>query len=153
MRQVSAGYSDTGKRRRKTVYGATKAEVQEKLRQVASEVAAGSPVETSKLTVAEYLDRWLNTIKQSMAPATHDRYESTVKHQLKPTSVESDYRNLSRSTLNSFYVTLKDKGCSPRSIQLAGVTLVAALQHAVKVRLVGTTLAVVSTSRWCPRLK
>jgi integrase len=81
---VSAGYSDTGKRRRKTVYGATKQEVQDKLHQVATEVANGSPVEAQKLTLGEFLDRWLSTIKQSVAPGSHARYQSTVKNQLQP---------------------------------------------------------------------
>jgi integrase len=132
---VSAGYSDAGKRRRKTVYGSTKKEVQDKLRQLATEVAAGSPIEAQKLTIAEYLDRWLNTIKQSVAPTTHDRYESTVKHQLKPYIGGVRLSRLEPVHVEQLYVTLQGKNCSPRSIQLAGVTLVAALQHAVKLRL------------------
>jgi integrase len=76
---VSAGYSDIGMRRLKTVYGATKGEVQGKLRQIAIEVASGSPVEAQKLTLAEFLDRWLATIKQSIAPSTHARYKADMR--------------------------------------------------------------------------
>ncbi len=46
-----------------------------------------------------------------------------------------------RIHVEQLYVTLKDKKCSPRSIQLAGVTLVAALQHAVTVRLLAHNCA------------
>jgi Phage integrase, N-terminal SAM-like domain len=55
-----------------------------KLGQLATEVANGSPVECQKLTLGDFLDRWLGTIKQSVAPTTHGRYESSVNHQLKP---------------------------------------------------------------------
>jgi integrase len=132
---VSAGYSDTGKRRRKTVYGTTKKEVQDKLRQLATEVAAGRPLEAQKLTLGEYLDRWLRTIKQSVAPSTHDRYKSTVTHQLKPFLGGVRLTRIEPVHVEQLYVTLAEKGCSPRSIQLAGITLGAALSHAVQIRL------------------
>lgn len=133
---VSAGYSDTGTRRRKTVYGSTKGEVQEKLRQLASEVAAGSPVEAQKLTLGEFLDRWLNTIKQSIAPSTHTRYKVSIEHQIKPYIGGVRLSRLEPVHIEQLFVTLQGKGCSPRSIQLAGMRLVSALQHAVKRRLV-----------------
>jgi len=132
---VSAGYSAEGNRRRKTVYGSTKAEVQEKLRQVASEIAAGSPVEAQKLTLAEYLDRWLRTIKQSVAPTSWKRYEYAVANQLKPFIGGVRLAKVEPVHVEQLYVTLQANGCSPRVIQLAGVTLVAALEHAVSLRL------------------
>jgi integrase len=109
--------------------------VQEKLRQVSSEIADGSPVEAQKLTLAEFLDRWLNTISQNVAPGTHARYKSTVKHQIKPYIGGVRLSKIEPIHVEQLYIKLKDKECSPRSIQLAGVTLVAALQHAVDLRL------------------
>jgi integrase len=138
---VSAGYSDTGKRRRKTIYAATKKEVQDKLRVTATEVAAGAPVETQKLTLGEFLDRWLNSIKQSVAPSTHDRYECTVKKQLKPFIGGVRLSRLEPIHVEQLYATLHNTGCSPRGIQLAGVTLVAALQYAFELRLVAYNAA------------
>ena len=54
---VSVGYDGNGKRRRRTVYGATKAEAQQKLREAQN---SGAPV-VPRLTVGEWLDRWLET--------------------------------------------------------------------------------------------
>ncbi len=133
---ISVGYGTNGKRRRKTVYGKTKGESQEKLRKVAGEVAAGRPIEAQKITIANHLDRWLRAIKQSVAPATHDRYESSIKHQLKPQIGGIRLAKLEPAHVEQLYLDLRDAGCSPRSIQLAGITLGAALKHAVRVRLI-----------------
>ena len=138
---VSVGYSDTGGRRRRTVYGATKAEVQDKLRQLTTEVAAGLPVETQKVTVGEFLDRWLRSIKQSVAPGTHERYSCTIRNQIKPHLGGIRLTRLEPVHVEQFYVTLQEQGGSARSIQLAGVTLGAALDHAVQVRLVAYNAA------------
>ncbi len=138
---VSAGYSDTGKRRRKTIYGETKSEVQDKLRQAATEVANGAPVETQKLTLGEFLDRWLATIKQSIAPTTHARYKSTIEHQIKPFIGGVRLSRLEPVHVEQLFVTLESKKNSPRSIQLAGMRLVSALAHAVKLGLVRSNAA------------
>ncbi|GAG22327.1 unnamed protein product, partial [marine sediment metagenome] len=65
---VSAGYNAQGRRRRRYAYGKTKAEVQEKLREIQHE---GIP-EVTRLTVGEYLTRWLETVvKPTLAPSTY----------------------------------------------------------------------------------
>lgn len=133
---ISVGFSDSGKRRRKTVYGATKAEVQTKLRTVANEVSAGGPVETSRLTLGEYLDRWLKIIAQSIAPNTLARYKGIVKNQLKPYLGGVRLVKLEPIHVEQLYVTLDGQKCSARSIQLSGVTLGKALQHAIKLKLI-----------------
>ncbi len=132
---ISAGYSSEGKRRRKTVYGATKADVQDGLRKAASEIAAGGPVECLKLTVGEFLDRWLKSARGSLAPTSYERYKHVVENELKPYIGGLRLAKLEPVHVEGLYVTLKDAGRSPRAIQLAGVTLGCAIQHAVRVRL------------------
>ena len=56
---VSLGYRPDGRRIRKKVSGATKAEVLRKLRDLRSELNAGMPVPDDRQTVAAFLDRWL----------------------------------------------------------------------------------------------
>jgi integrase len=71
---VSLGYDGNGKRRRKTVYGQTKAEVQEKLRRLHLDALTGNPSDTGRLSVGEYLQRWLeNTAKNKVRPTDHLR--------------------------------------------------------------------------------
>ena len=54
---VSLGYRPDGRRIRKKVSGATKAEVLRKLRDLRSELNAGMPVPDDRHTVAAFLDR------------------------------------------------------------------------------------------------
>src|SRR5262245_4045692 len=68
---VSLGYDDKGKRRRKTVYGKSKSEVQEKLRELQTAADRGALPEAGSLTVAQYLRAWLETVRPTVAPHTH----------------------------------------------------------------------------------
>ena len=78
---ASAGYDGNGKRLRRTVYGKTKREVQEKLRTAATE----GPIEINRLTVGEFLDHWIESVKvPTIAQSTADRYRTVIKFQLNP---------------------------------------------------------------------
>src|SRR5262249_21187567 len=76
---VSLGYDGSGRRKRRVVYGATKQEVQEKLRQLQHDAAAGRLADAGGMTVAEWLARWLETVKSRVQPKTHLRYEQLVR--------------------------------------------------------------------------
>src|SRR5581483_11189652 len=56
---VGLGYGGDGKRKRRTVYGATKQEVVEKLDQLRGDARAGTLPDAGGLTVGQLLDRWL----------------------------------------------------------------------------------------------
>ena len=134
---ISAGYAESGKRRRKTIYGKSKGEVQEKLRVTQNEITQGLPVETNRLTVGEYLQRWLDgTAKSTVAPTTWDRYNTVVKHQLKPYIGGSQLSKLQPVHIEQLYAQLEKAGESPRNRQLAGVVLGSALKHAIRLRLI-----------------
>src|SRR5688572_22697871 len=75
----SAGYFASGRRRRKIVYGTTKAEVQQKLRDLET---SGIAEEPDRLTVAEYLPRWLKSA--AIAPSTRHRYEQLYRLHVVP---------------------------------------------------------------------
>src|SRR5438034_1153199 len=57
---ISVGYTGEGRRRRRTVYGATKQEVQDKLRELQNDAASGKTADAGKQTVAQYLLVWLD---------------------------------------------------------------------------------------------
>src|SRR4030088_857902 len=66
---ISLGYDEQGKRLRRTVYGKTKAEVQDKLDELREKVRGGQSLDTDKMTVAAYLHAWLENTKR---PAVGD---------------------------------------------------------------------------------
>src|SRR5438270_13946661 len=82
---VSLGYDDSGKRKRRVLYGASKAEVQEKLRQVQTDAVSGHLPEAGALTVKQWLERWLeNTARPHVQPKTHLRYEQLIRLRINP---------------------------------------------------------------------
>ena len=56
---ASLGYGPDGRRVRKKVSGATKAEVLRKLRELRAELDAGLPVPDDRLTIEAFLERWI----------------------------------------------------------------------------------------------
>ena len=57
--RLDLGWRD-GERRRKSVYGRTRAEVAAKLRKAQGQVDSGLPIGDKRLTVADLLQRWLD---------------------------------------------------------------------------------------------
>jgi integrase len=67
-------------RRRKTIYGETRHEVSQKLQR---DIAAGKPIESSKQTVAQLLNAWLETKRPpARATSTYEFYISRLHHLL-----------------------------------------------------------------------
>jgi len=74
-----------GKRRRKVIYGKTRKEVADKLKALHRDQAAGLNIAPEQQTVAQYLDRWLDTIiTPHRRPKTAASYAQIVRLYLKP---------------------------------------------------------------------
>ena len=68
MAQVDLGWQD-GKRRRKALYGRTRREVQEKLREALHRKERGLPALPERETVGAFLLRWLDSQAEPRSPA------------------------------------------------------------------------------------
>ena len=69
----------TGKRRRKWhSFKGNKRQATEECARLVTEMRSGSYVEPAKVTLAQFLDRWLVHIKPNVSPRTFERYEQTV---------------------------------------------------------------------------
>lgn len=106
--QIQVGYDENGKRRRKTVYGNTKGEVQAKLKNIEYQVFTGTFTDKSEITIyhlaKQILDEKLN--QNEIQKATYYRHIETLKI-LKPiynTPIqdvhETQIRHFLSSTLN-----------------------------------------------------
>jgi hypothetical protein len=74
-----------GKRRRKVIYGKTRKEVADKLKALHRDQAAGLNIAPEQQTIAQYLDRWLDTIiTPHRRPKTAASYAQIVQLYLKP---------------------------------------------------------------------
>jgi integrase len=125
------GYNDSGKRKRKTIYGTRKAEVQDKLRRLQTAAASGQLSEVGRLTIGEYLPRWLETKKPTVATHTHIAYERDCRLYLIPHLGGIHLAKISALHVEQLYADLTKAGVSASMQRKAGVTLRAALQHAV----------------------
>ena len=76
---------ETGKRKRKWhSFRGTKRQAQDECARLITEMRGGVYLEPSKMTVAQYLDRWLDHIKSQISPRTHERYCEIVRKNLVP---------------------------------------------------------------------
>lgn len=69
----------TGKRRYKSVYGATQAEARKKLAKAVSEVDAGTFRDPSKITVAAWAEEWLRDYKQDLRESSRNLYSTMLR--------------------------------------------------------------------------
>ncbi|MER9456984.1 tyrosine-type recombinase/integrase [Mesorhizobium sp. M0478] len=75
----------TGKKKRKWhSFKGTKREAQKECSRLVTVLDQGLYVESTKQTVAEFLDEWLGFIKPSVAPKTHERYTEICRKGLAP---------------------------------------------------------------------
>lgn len=69
----------TGKRRYKSVYGATQAEARKKLAKAVAEVDAGTFRDPSKITVAEWAEEWLRDYKRDLRESSRSLYSLMLR--------------------------------------------------------------------------
>ena len=129
----SVGYSATGGRRRKTVFGDTKQEVQDKLTQDRAATLEGLFVEPNKLRVAAFLDRWLEDgAKPTVRATTYISYQGVVNNHIKSRIGGLMLSKLTPVHVQAMYADMDREGASPRLRQLTHAVLRRALKMAVK---------------------
>jgi integrase len=132
--EITVGYGDNGKRRRKTVYGWTKAEVQKKLGNLLPQAQAGA-FAVADMTVGAFLDHWLeNTVKPNNRATTFESYERIARKHIRPFIGGIRLSNLAPINVESMYTALRNAGRSPRLVQMAHAVLHRACERALKMR-------------------
>ncbi len=119
-------------RKRKTIYGKTRAEVAKKLSKALSDREGGLVFDAGGLTVGEYLDRWLSdSVKDTVRQTTYQGYERIVRLHIKPSLGRIKLKDLTVVHVRGNYRERLDAGLSPRMVQLVHVILHKALKQAV----------------------
>jgi integrase len=127
-------YEVNGKRR--YVYGRTRKEVAQKLNKAIAERDAGLFYDCENLTLEEYLDRWLDSIRGTLAPRTARRHEELTRLHVKPAIGKVRLSKLNALQVQSFYRCKLDEGLSAATVVKIHSTLSKALKQAVRWRLV-----------------
>jgi integrase len=136
---VSLGQDANGKRRRKTVYGSTKQEVQAKLYEVLQKKIAGT--EPSSMSLKSFLDFWLAGLKVKLADATFQRYDEIVKAYLVPCLGGVVVAKLTPFHVTQLYQRMEEEGHSVDARHKAGAKLRQALKVAVRFRMIASSPA------------
>ena len=129
---VSLGYSEDGRRKRRVVYGKSKQEVQEKLRELQNDASSGVLADPGKMTLGEFLRRWLeSTHRPVVQPTTYAGNEPRVRLHLIPHLGRVRLTKLVPLHVEQLYVDMERAGDSPHERHKCGKILRAALRHAV----------------------
>jgi len=124
-------YTSAG-RKRKTVYGKTRAEVATKLAKAISNRADGLAFDAKNLTVGKYLDSWLkNSVQDTVRLTTYQGYERIVRLHIKPTLEGIKLDRLTPLHVRNLYREKLEAGLAPRMVQLIHTTMHKALKQAV----------------------
>jgi integrase len=124
-------YTSAG-RKRKTIYGKTRAQVATKLAKAVSNRADGLTFDAQNLTVGKYLDSWLkNSVQDTVRLTTYQGYEQIVRLHIKPTLEGIKLDRLTSLQVRNLYREKLEAGLSPRMVKLVHTTLHKALKQAV----------------------
>ncbi len=132
--------------RRKTFYGKTRKEVQDKLNAALHEQKQGMLSTGPQQTLRVYLERWLEQVcKPTMRPNTYQTYRFNLSHHVIPSLGHIKLQKLTPEQVQAFYVQKQHEGLKPRSIAVVHMALSSALDNAVKWGLVARNVAKLTT--------
>ncbi|MEF2072368.1 tyrosine-type recombinase/integrase [Consotaella aegiceratis] len=129
----------TGKRRRKWhSFEGTKRQAQEECARLVSLIRHGGYAEPTKTTLAQYLDRWLDHVKTSVSPKTHERYAEIARKNIVPLLGEVTLSKLKTERIDAAWTKALASGrrsgkggLSPRTVHHMRRVLIKALNQAV----------------------
>lgn len=131
-------FTPDGKRR--YVSAKRKSDAEMALRQAMTDADRGLFFDAGRLTLGDYLDKWLDNTRDTVRQRTWERYEQLVRVHIKPALGTRKIKDLTRTLVKGLYS--EKRGCvSPRTVQYIHVTLHGALRDAVSDGLIARNVA------------
>jgi integrase len=134
----------TGKRKRKwRSFIGTKRQAQVECAKLIAEIKNGTALDPAKVTLREYLERWLAHMATQVSPRSAENYREVVEHWIVPALGNVKLTKLQPEQIAHAYSDAVTKGgkdgqaLSPRSVVMMHRTLSQSLKHAVIWRLRG----------------
>ncbi|TAK14481.1 MAG: site-specific integrase [Anaerolineae bacterium] len=115
----------------------TQKECRNWVKQMQAQIETGLSWESVKLTLGEYLNRWLKDIEGSVRPKTRFQYIGIVNNHLIPQLGKIKLGDLQPHQVQQLYNSLREQGHSQRNVQLIHSVLHRALKVASKQGLIG----------------
>jgi len=128
--------------KRKTLYGKTRKEAADKLARAVAAQDGTLAFDAGNLKTGEFLKRWLrDSVKDTVRPSTHQRYEQVVRLHLEPAFGAVKLKSLSPAHVQGLYREKLDDGLAPATVQKIHVVLHKALKQAVNDGLIPRNVA------------
>ncbi|MDO8750670.1 MAG: site-specific integrase [Dehalococcoidia bacterium] len=134
---IDLGFDADGKRKRKfvTVQG-KRADADKRLRQLLTDNDKGLPINTAKITVGDWLSRWLQEdVKPQKRIKTYERYESIVRKHVAPAIGHIQLTALTPSHVRTLLTQLSADGMAPAGVDLVRNVVHGALKAAMRLDL------------------
>jgi Phage integrase, N-terminal SAM-like domain len=111
-------------RRRKSVYGRTRAEVVHKLRQAGASLDVGLPLVDERTRFDTYLEAWLNeVVKPARSRATWREYEVNVRRHIAPLIGHRPLAKVSAADVQAVLNAKRSEGLATRTVQYIHATM------------------------------
>lgn len=131
-----------GTRRRKTLYGKTRAEVEDKLAAARKATEQGLSLVSGTLKLGAYLAEWLDQVaSKRVRPNTLKTYRVMVANYLEPGLGRKSLGRLTAREVRLFLDGLARKGAGTRTIQYVHSTLRVALEDAMREEIISRNVA------------
>jgi integrase len=119
-----------------------KREAENECRRILQEMIGGGYVNSNKITVAEFLDRWdRDYAAANVSPKTRERYNQLIKNQIKPSIGQLHMQKLRPVHLTEMYAKLLEGGLSGRTVNHVHRLLHVVLGHAAAWEIVKHNIA------------
>ena len=149
MAEITLGRKANGQLKKKYIYGQTFKEVSAKLKEALAEQQRGQLVESSRITVAEWLNHWVNNcVKGSIRLTTWESYETMARVHIIPSLGRLRLQKLTTGQIQCFLADRLEHGradgkggLSPKSTRYLHFILHAAINQAVKEGIVPRNVA------------
>ena len=137
--RIVVGHKKNGDSIFRYVYADTQKELTAKLRQNINAYQGVDLTEDSRMTLSEWLDRWLEQMASILRPSTLESYRNDMEYHVKPYLGQKGLTQITPADLRKLYDTLKQRGrVHPRSGQSRGLSsttvhgIHTTLHHALK---------------------
>ena len=119
-------------RKRRSVSGKTRAEVSRKLTEATASRDSGLVYDAGKLTVGEYLERWVvDSVKGTVKETTYANYSYIARIHVSPALGRVKLKSLTPAHVRGFYGEKTQSDLSPATVKKMHVVLRKALSQAV----------------------
>jgi len=123
------------RKRRWFSFSGSKRDAQRRCAELIAETRGGSAASPERMTVGEYLERWLDHMRPLVSPKSHERYGQMARANLIPVIGTTPIAKLSPMQISGAYATMICNGLAPATVAHVHRLLSQALKHAVRWRI------------------